>query len=1017
MYKVYKGFMGTYGANSYVHDIWVEHFECGFWIGGYDPPYPIDHTTNMMISKCRIRNNYADGVNFAQGTSNSTVEQSSVRNNGDDGLAVWTSNDASNNVMGVNNTFRNNTIENNWRAGSIAIFGGTGHSVHHNLIKDGVGGSGIRFTNDFPGFTFVYPGNVIQVSENTIIACGTSNDLWNQKRGAVELYANTGIFNIQFDNTTILRSQRDAIQLYGNNYHHMIFNNTLIDGTGLDPVVRDVPSDVYGGFGIYAQANSDSVVFNKLIVRNAESGTYLNRNNNFRLIIRDVDIPVTGVTITPSTDTTIAEGASFQLRASVVPVDATNKNLSWSSSNTAAVTVDANGKVTAVGLGTAIITATTQSGNFTATRRVTVTPAVNLTAPDADAGEAANPGTFRISTSAITQTITVNYQISGNASTGDYTASSALSGSVTLSPSSLAQTITITPVDDNAFEGPESLRLTLLPGTGYQRGGDTTAVITIADNDLPPCTSPVIARVTGSAPVIDQSIDGAWSAAPIKTIPNTVLGSVPAAYGGQWRALYDNTNLYLLVQVNDANRINDSGSSWWEDDVVEILLDGDNSKTTTYDGANDFQLGFRWNDNTVRVGGNSVNRTTGISFQTYATSSGYNLEVAIPWSTIGTTPALGKPIGLDVQLDNDDNGGTRDGQKTTFATSTTAFQDPRVFGTVYLTNCNTVNVPVTGVSLSPATLSLFAGASQQLTATVAPANASNTNVSYGSNNTSVATVNSSGLVTGVAVGTAVITVTTADGGYTATSNVTVTPGNLPTTYYRIRNRWQNTYLYDNGNQAGYAAAASATTNSYQWSLEDVGSGYVEIKNRATGEYLHIANLQPYVECSSRTAGATSSRWAMEPTGDGYVRIRNAWQTSDYIHIENLQGYAQHGVMYPVWQSAQWQLESVAAGSLARTGGDPALSIGYNSQNTHKIGQPSADITLDLYPNPVRNELKLQSKSDLAGGIIYILNSNGSIVLRSNADARIVNVAALPPGVYTLVFTQKERQITKRFVKM
>lgn len=693
-YKIYKGFMGTYGANSYVHDIWVEHFECGFWLGGYDPPYPIDVTTNMVISKCRIRNNYADGVNFCQGTSGAVVEQCSVRNNGDDALAIWPANAAGNNQSCRNNIFRNNTIENTWRAGGIGIFGGTGHEVHHNLIKDGVGGSGIRFTNDFGGFTFEYPGDVIRVYENTINGCGTSYDLWDQRRGAVELYANSGIFNLQFDNNSILRSQRDAVRLYGNNIHHMVFNNTIINGTGLDPITRDVPADVYGGFGIYCEANSQTATFNNLTVTNAESGTYINRNTGFQLIIQNANIPVTGVSIiSPAADTTLATGQSITLRAGIQPVDATNKNILWTSSNPAAVTVDSTGKVTALGLGTAVITVTTQSGSFTATRRIAIVPGVNVTATDAAAAEGGNTGVFSISTQGITSNITVGYTLSGSAASNDYTASPALTGSVTLTPASQSAAITITPVNDTIFEGAETLRLTLSPGTGYNRGGDTTAVITIADNDNPPCTSPVIAQVTGTAPVIDQAIEAAWNAAPAKSISNVTLGGLPGDYSGKWRALYDNTNLYLLVEVNDATRINDSGSSWWEDDVIEIFVDADNSKGASYDGVNDFQLGFRWNDNTIQVGGNSANRTAGINFREYATAGGYNLELAIPWSTLGTTAALGKAIGLDVQVDDDDNNGTRDAQIASFATTSMAWSDPRLFGTVYLTTCSGNNNP------------------------------------------------------------------------------------------------------------------------------------------------------------------------------------------------------------------------------------------------------------------------------------------------------------------------------------
>lgn len=84
------------------------------------------------------------------------------------------------------------------------------------------------------------------------------------------------------------------------------------------------------------------------------------------------------------------------------------------------------------------------------------------------------------------------------------------------------------------------------------------------------------------------------------------------------------------------------------------------------------------------------------------------------------------------------------------------------------------DVAVTGVTIEPTTASIAVGATQQLTPTVAPSNATNKNVTYSSNKDSVATVNASGLVTAVAEGEATITVTTADGNKTATSVITVT---------------------------------------------------------------------------------------------------------------------------------------------------------------------------------------------------------------------------------------------------
>ena len=64
-------------------------------------------------------------------------------------------------------------------------------------------------------------------------------------------------------------------------------------------------------------------------------------------------------------------------------------------------------------------------------------------------------------------------------------------------------------------------------------------------------------------------------------------------------------------------------------------------------------------------------------------------------------------------------------------------------------------------------------------ATVAPANATNKNVTWSSNNTGVATVDENGTVTGVAAGSAVITATTVDGGFTASCQVTVTASTRP----------------------------------------------------------------------------------------------------------------------------------------------------------------------------------------------------------------------------------------------
>ena len=91
---------------------------------------------------------------------------------------------------------------------------------------------------------------------------------------------------------------------------------------------------------------------------------------------------------------------------------------------------------------------------------------------------------------------------------------------------------------------------------------------------------------------------------------------------------------------------------------------------------------------------------------------------------------------------------------------------------------------VESVSLDKTNITLTEGDSETLTATVYPDNATNKNVSWKSSNTSVATVNN-GVVTAIKAGTATITVTTEDGGKTATCQVTVKAKQINVTSIKI----------------------------------------------------------------------------------------------------------------------------------------------------------------------------------------------------------------------------------------
>ena len=214
-------------------------------------------------------------------------------------------------------------------------------------------------------------------------------------------------------------------------------------------------------------------------------------------------------------------------------------------------------------------------------------------------------------------------------------------------------------------------------------GGQDTDALTIRVNRNLPTSAPAI-YITGTPIVIDEHVDGTWGNTPEMGIHNVTVGARTADFQAQWKGMYDADNLYLLVEVNDEVLINDSGAGWYMDDVVEVFIDADNSSGSAYDGINDFQFGFRWGDDVIKIGNNSVNNTTGIEFEQYATPVGYNLEASFPWSLLGVSPDNISIIGFDVAVDDDDNGGDRECAVASIFTADDAWHNPSVFGNVPL---------------------------------------------------------------------------------------------------------------------------------------------------------------------------------------------------------------------------------------------------------------------------------------------------------------------------------------------
>ena len=271
---IYKAFMDNFGVNSHFHDLWEEHFECGFWVADY-AYNPCQVASGLVIENCRIRNNLADGVNFCNGTHDSVVQNCNIRNGGDDGLAIWPNN-FNGAPMAVNDTFTHNTIEFEWRSAGLAYYGGSGHKATFNYIKDNFMSAGIRSSATFPGYHF--DNNTgITISDTTIVNCGTSYDAWHAELGAIDLESSGGsIKNFTFTNVDVVNAQRDGYTFgQSGGFSGLQFTNCTANGTGRDGISTAVYSGAHLGAAIYCYGTG-AATFTNFKYSNAAGGEIFN---------------------------------------------------------------------------------------------------------------------------------------------------------------------------------------------------------------------------------------------------------------------------------------------------------------------------------------------------------------------------------------------------------------------------------------------------------------------------------------------------------------------------------------------------------------------------------------------------------------------------------------------------------------------------------------------------------------------------------------------------------------------
>ena len=562
----------------------------------------------------------------------------------------------------------------------------------------------------------------------------------------------------------------------------------------------------------YVNADKDNLVENDVFrnhtytlhmygVNNSFAHRYAlaNKDNNIVWHGGGSTVLPTGITLNWTKINSLGIGSSVSLVATVTPSNATDKTVTWVSSNSSVATVDSNGKVTGKSAGSVTITAKT-SNNLTATCQVTVpadeipinTLSLDKTNVTIHVGEYCY---INADVSPVNATEAVSW-VSGNTAVATVTAigTSGRSGyvlgvsegivqiraktnnnleaycTVTVLPYVLPTSITLNKSSASMYvDDSQTLSVTFSPSNTTEKTiswsssntsvaavtpdgtitakakGTTTITATTVNDKTATCTVTVSEKIQPTGVSLNKS------SASLKVGESTTLtATVSPSNAYDKTVTWSTGNSSVATVSNGTVTAKSAGTAT----ITAKTVNG-KTATCTVTVSNVIQ------PTGITLSTNSISMLVGESKDIRCTvSPSTATDKSVSWSSSNTSVATvaynssvctvkAKAVGSTTITARTSNGKT-----ATCTVTVTAVIQP------------------TGVSINKSSVSLKVGESTSLTATVSPSNATNKNVTWSSSNTSVATVNSSGIVAAVSKGKTTITVSTSNG-KTASCAITV----------------------------------------------------------------------------------------------------------------------------------------------------------------------------------------------------------------------------------------------------
>ncbi len=326
---------------------------------------------------------------------------------------------------------------------------------------------------------------------------------------------------------------------------------------------------------------------------------------------------------------------------------------------------------------------------------------------------------------------------------------------------------------------------------------------------------------------------------------------------------------------------------------------------------------------------------------------------------------------------------------------------------------------VTGVSLDRISLTLTEGETAGLNATISPSNATNKSVSWTSNNTSVATVSSSGVVTAKKAGSATITVKTNDGNKTATCTVTVKAKTIPVTSVSLGSTSLTLTEGQSWQMSATVSPSNATNKNVTWASSNTAVATVSSKGSITAIAPGSATIKAQVGDVSATCDVVVISATVAVTGISINQPTLSMTVGESQTLSATVSPSNATNMAVNWTSSNSSVASVSQNGLVTANNVGTATITAKTYD----GGFTAQCVVTVVPVPVSNvSLNKSSLTMMPGDEQTITatvspdNAANKNVIWSSSDKDVASVAggkiiALAEGIATITVTTEDGGFT------